>query len=159
VEALIDALEDFAGTVVIVTHSELIFRRLKLNRIILCQEGSQISFLGDYDLFLEKIGWEEEKKKAPPSNAAPKAATRRQTTPPKKGSEKKIKECEERIIALEAEQTADQKSLEAGDHSPELLRSLGHRQKEIDCLYEELEVLSKEIQKENSKLFLGFILL
>ncbi len=149
VEALIDALEDFAGTVVIVTHSELILRRLKLDRIILCQEGRQISFLGDYDLFLEKIGWEEEKKKAPPTNALPpkaaKPAARRQTMPPKKGSEKKIKECEERIIALEAEQTAAQKALEEGDHSPELLRSLGHRQKEIDRLYEELEALSKGI--------------
>jgi ATP-binding cassette subfamily F protein 3 len=140
VEALIDAIEDFVGTVVIVTHSELILRRLKLNQIILCEEGSQISFLGDYDLFLEKIGWEEKKKapsKAEPPPKLPKPAN--------KAIGKKIKLCEEKIIALEAEQAASQKELEAGDHSPALLRALGQRQKEIDRLYVELEFLSKEI--------------
>jgi len=141
VEALIDALEDFAGTVVIVTHSELILRRLKLDQIILCEERKQTLFWGDYDLFLEKIGWEEEKKEVPLKvQLSPKFPK-----PTKKPNEYKIKQCEEKIIALEAQQGAAQKALEAGDHSPELLRSLDQRQKEIDLLYEELELLSRPI--------------
>ncbi|MBS0649381.1 MAG: ABC-F family ATP-binding cassette domain-containing protein [Verrucomicrobia bacterium] len=66
IEALIDALEDFSGTVVIVTHSELILRRLCLDKIILCEEAQQTVFLGTYDEFLEKIGWEEKKKTSAP---------------------------------------------------------------------------------------------
>lgn len=62
IEALIDALKDFEGSLVIVTHSELILRRLKLDKIIICEEGKQTLFLGDYDTFLEKLGWEDEKK-------------------------------------------------------------------------------------------------
>lgn len=139
VEALIDALEDFSGTVVIVTHSELILRRLKLDRIILCEEGKQTSFLGDYDLFLEKIGWDEEKKEAPAKPAPPPKTS--SDKPPKKGNTFKIKQCEDRIIELEGVQSEAQKALEAGDLSPELLRSMGKRQEEIDRLYLELERL------------------
>jgi len=62
IEALIDALESFAGSVVIVTHSELILRRLDLDKIIVCEKGKQTLFYGNYDEFLEKLGWEEEKK-------------------------------------------------------------------------------------------------
>ncbi len=137
VEALIDALEDFSGTVVIVTHSELILRRLKLDQILLCEEKKQTHFLGNYDLFLEKIGWEEEKKESP-------AKPQRLPKPIKSANNNKIKQCEEKIIALEEEQAAAQKRLEAGELSPEFLRSLGQREKEIDSLYEEMERLSKK---------------
>jgi ATP-binding cassette subfamily F protein 3 len=59
VEALIDALEEFSGSVVIVTHSELILRRLGLDQLVICEEAKQKVFLGDYDLFLEKMGWKD----------------------------------------------------------------------------------------------------
>lgn len=58
VEALIDALEEFNGSVVIVTHSELILKRLALDKIIHCQDGHQQIHLGDYPSFLEKHDWE-----------------------------------------------------------------------------------------------------
>ncbi len=61
IEALIDALEDFSGSVVMVTHSELILRRLNLDKIIHCEEAKQTLFLGTYDEFLDKGGWDEKK--------------------------------------------------------------------------------------------------
>ena len=137
VEALIDALEDFGGSVVIVTHSELILRRLKLHKIIHCEEAKQTVFLGDYDHFLEKAGWDEES--AP--KAAPKPAPAK---PERKRQNPKIKQCEDKIMALEAEQAAAHKAMEAGDYSPILLKSIGERQKMIDRLYDDLEALSKE---------------
>jgi len=59
IEALIDAIEDFDGAVVIVTHSELILKRMELDKIIICSEGKQKVFLGTYEEFLEKEGWQE----------------------------------------------------------------------------------------------------
>ncbi len=59
IEALIDAIEDFDGGVIIVTHSELILKRMNLDKIVVCHEGKQELFLGTYEEFLEKNGWQE----------------------------------------------------------------------------------------------------
>ena len=59
IEALIDALESFAGAVVIVTHSELILERLHLDKIVICRASGQQLHLGDYASFLEKNGWHD----------------------------------------------------------------------------------------------------
>lgn len=74
IEALIDALEEFEGSFVIVTHSELILKRLNLHKLIVCHQNRQELFLGDYESFLEKQGWEEEgveKKKKEKVNSQP----------------------------------------------------------------------------------------
>jgi len=57
IEALIDAIEDFQGAVIIVTHSELILKRMALDKIVICHEGRQELHLGTYEEFLEKKGW------------------------------------------------------------------------------------------------------
>lgn len=59
IEALIDAIEDFEGTVIMVTHSELILKRMVLDKIIICHHGRQEVHLGTYEEFLEKNGWHE----------------------------------------------------------------------------------------------------
>jgi ATP-binding cassette subfamily F protein 3 len=57
IEALIDAIEDFQGAVIIVTHSELILKRMGLDKIVICHEGRQEMHLGTYEEFLDKDGW------------------------------------------------------------------------------------------------------
>ena len=59
IEALIDAIEDFQGAVIIVTHSELILKRMGLDKIVICHEGRQEYHLGTYEEFLEKNGWHD----------------------------------------------------------------------------------------------------
>lgn len=54
IEALIDAIEDFEGAVIMVTHSELILKRMALDKIIICHEGKQKMHLGTYEELLEK---------------------------------------------------------------------------------------------------------
>ena len=54
IEALIDAIEDFEGAVIIVTHSELILKRMNLDKIVVCHEGKQEMHLGTYEEFLDK---------------------------------------------------------------------------------------------------------
>lgn len=73
IEALTEAIQKFEGGVVIVTHSEEMLRRVCDRLIIFSQEGAEY-FDGGYDLFLEKIGWEEgdvedkKSEKAPPKS-------------------------------------------------------------------------------------------
>ena len=77
IEALIDALEDFEGAVVIVTHSELILKRLQLDKLVVCHRGHQDIFTGNYEEFLEKMGWEEEAPEEKKKGAALSDADRR----------------------------------------------------------------------------------
>jgi ATP-binding cassette, subfamily F, member 3 len=60
IEALVEALDEFTGTAIIVTHSELFLREIPFTQLIVCRDGSQKVFQGDYDEFLEKQGWEDE---------------------------------------------------------------------------------------------------
>lgn len=60
IEALIDAIEDFQGAVIMVTHSELILKRMGLDKIIVCHQGKQELHLGTYEDFLDKNGWHDE---------------------------------------------------------------------------------------------------
>lgn len=146
IEALIDALEDFPGAVVIVTHSELILRRLCLDKIIHCEEAKQTLFLGDYDEFLEKIGWEEKKassKKSQPDPRKEDADVAAKRSALLKPIEKEIQACEKKIIFLEEKQRAKQSLLEKGDISPELLKSLGQIKKELEELETQFYALSE----------------
>lgn len=59
IEALIDAIEDFQGAVIMVTHSELILKRMLLDKIVVCHEGKQELHLGTYEEFLSKDGWHD----------------------------------------------------------------------------------------------------
>lgn len=139
IEALIDALEDFSGSVVMVTHSELILRRLNLDKIIHCEEAKQTLFLGTYDEFLDKGGWDEKKpsiKKVEPSPRKEPNAS--------KEVQKEIKACEKKIAELEAEKKKKEALVEAGDLSPELLKTLAAIQQEIEELENRLLSLYQE---------------
>jgi ATP-binding cassette subfamily F protein 3 len=64
VMALTEALEDFEGAVVIVTHSEEILRRVA-TRLVVFQGDKPFVFEGTYDEFLDSIGWEGEEDVKP----------------------------------------------------------------------------------------------
>jgi ATP-binding cassette, subfamily F, member 3 len=147
IEALIDALEDFEGAIVIVTHSELILKRLSLHKLIVCHVGRQDLFLGHYEDFLEKIGWEEEmlpsKKKAPVLETQKK---NREELMQKRAKirplESEIRKVEQKIIALETEQSRENELLADAsqwtdiDKIQTLSKSCAHREKELQILYE-----------------------
>ena len=136
IEALIDALEDFEGAVVIVTHSELILRRLNLDKIILCEEAKQTVFLGTYDEFLEKQGWDEEKKGGgnkkeqsnPRKDRADFVAKRAAALKP---IEKEIQDIERKLATMEQQDKIDQVAIEKGDTNPNLLKNYGQRRDQI----------------------------
>ena len=59
IEALTQAVKNFKGSVIIVSHSEELLRRVADRLIIFAKDGAEY-FDGGYDLFLEKIGWDED---------------------------------------------------------------------------------------------------
>lgn len=59
IEALMDAIEDFDGAVIMVTHSELILKRMALDKIVVCHQDRQEIYLGTYQDFLLEKGWED----------------------------------------------------------------------------------------------------
>ena len=61
IESLIDALEDYEGTALVVTHDEELLHAFA-NRLIVFDGGKCRVFEGSYAEFLEKVGWASEKK-------------------------------------------------------------------------------------------------
>lgn len=59
IESLSEAIEDFPGATLIVTHSEMLLKRLATRLIIFHHDKAEY-FHGNYQDFLEKIGWEDE---------------------------------------------------------------------------------------------------
>jgi len=64
IDALCDAIENFEGSTMLVTHSEMLLHRLA-NALIIFHKDKAEYFDGTYAEFLEKIGWEEEESEKP----------------------------------------------------------------------------------------------
>lgn len=158
IEALIDALEEFEGAVILVTHSELILKRLLLDKIVVCHEGRQELFLGSYEEFLEKDGWHDDSQSnKPKKKTAAQADSKIQRTDPAaarakalKPLDKEISQKETLITNLEIEVQAASKELvvasEKGDGRAilEASKKIASRQQQIDELFNELEALTQE---------------
>jgi len=61
IEALMDSLREYSGSVVIVTHSELILREVA-TKLVYFRAGTVGTFGGGYEDFLERIGWDNEQE-------------------------------------------------------------------------------------------------
>lgn len=59
IDALTEAMVQYKGALIIVTHSEAILKRV-VNKLIVFRKGGADFIDGGYDYFLEKWGWEEE---------------------------------------------------------------------------------------------------
>ena len=146
VEALINAIEEFHGSCIIVTHSEFILDRLAFHKLIICHSnGKQELFLGTYSEFLEKIGWEEEepeKKKKEPS------APKKEDNKALKQLQEKIKTCEALIQSQEASIAKLEQEIliqvQSGKKAPLLYKQLADEQKACEKSYAELEKLLLE---------------
>ena len=166
IDSLCNAIESFQGSTIMVTHSEMLLRRLA-DALIIFHKGGAEYFDGTYDEFLEKIGWEEEdsivKEKSKSTKAKPKIDNRerkrlrsalilarsKENAPHKK----ELEFCEEKIIELEEELEMENKRLlnasNDGDNSIliEASKKIGELQKEIDELFERLEVASENLDE------------
>ncbi len=154
IDALADAIEGFEGSLIMVTHSEMLLRRLA-DALIIFHKGGAEYFNGTYDEFLEKIGWEEEegsepaKKKKPKINHKERKQLRKVVTQERnearKPYTKEIKLCEEQLEVAEAKLASKNEALGAASMRAdngaimELSKEAGLIQQEIDALFERLE--------------------
>ena len=106
VMSLTDALEEFDGAVVIVTHNEDILRRVA-QRLIVFQGEQPFLFEGTYDEFLDSIGWEEEAdlvprgKKKPKPSAAKGREQKREKAEVLQERSRQLTPLKEQVAALE----------------------------------------------------------
>jgi len=164
IDSLCTAIEEFKGSTIMVTHSEMLLRRLA-DALIIFHKGGAEYFDGTYDEFLEKIGWEEEdgvvdekpkatkpkidNKERKKLRSALIQARSRENAPHKKElefSEEKIMELEEE---LELQNERLMKASESGDNTNmiEASQNIGKLQKEIDELFERLEIASHALDE------------
>jgi ATP-binding cassette subfamily F protein 3 len=159
ISALTQAIKNFKGSVIIVTHSEALLRSVADRLIIFAKNGAEY-FDGGYDDFLQKIGWDEEEdtqkvKSSPKVNKKESKKLRavliqernRQTRPLKK----ELESLEERIMELEELLEIHHKELidvsNSGDTSKlmELSQLVSKEEAEVESKFERLEVVHEEL--------------
>ncbi len=59
IEALMDAIKRFQGSVMLVSHDESVLKTFGAEKLIVCQKSSQSVFWGSYDAFVAKNGWQD----------------------------------------------------------------------------------------------------
>lgn len=159
IEALTEAIQNFEGAVMIVTHSEEMLRRVCDRLIIFAKDGAEY-FNGGYDDFLSKIGWEEDEqevkeKSTPKSNnkeskklKAELTRERNKLTSPLK---KRVEKLEDSIMKLEEELSVHHEELivasNSGDSATliELSKTVSLVESKVEELFEELEEVQGEL--------------
>jgi len=176
IDSLCDAIEAFPGSVIMVTHSEMLLRRLADQLIIFHHSGAEF-FDGNYESFLEKIGWEEQelatgraepKKVSSSSSGLSKKELKKQRSDliAQRGKvinplKKEIQHFEERIMELEEAVEVNNALLidvsQSGDigEIQSLSKKVSEDNDEIELLFEKLvfaqeefDILLQEYEKQ-----------
>jgi ATP-binding cassette subfamily F protein 3 len=169
-DALLAAIDNFDGTVIMVTHNEMFLHALA-NRLIIFQNDQIEVFDDGYQEFLEKIGWQEEgdnpsgKSKAGVKNGQGLSkkeqkrlrsefmAKRAKVLNPLKEklskTEKKIENREKELLELtramqEVSEKKDRQGIE------KLSKAIFTCQSEIDRLYRDLETQTLEFEAKTA---------
>ncbi|MFW6297525.1 MAG: ATP-binding cassette domain-containing protein [Desulfosalsimonas sp.] len=164
-DALLAAIDNFDGAVVMVTHNEMFLHALA-ERLVVFQEGGIDLFDGTYQRFLEDVGWREDDYVARSRSGIRQSQDgadlsrkefrrqRSQIVAEKakalKPLEEKIRQTEDAIIKWEAEIEDLGRKMQAaagsgsGTEISELSRNLHECRENIDAAFELLEDLTSE---------------
>jgi ATP-binding cassette, subfamily F, member 3 len=140
IEGLMEALESYEGAIVLVTHSEWMLERMNPDLLIVFDENRQKVFLGNYEEFLEKEGWQEPSLK----KAKPKQAPVKNKEPSTSSLEKEIERMEASIETLETKNKQLETKLALVYEEPTA--------KEIAALHQEIEKLYQNLEKKYQEL-------
>ena len=163
IDVLKEELKRYPGAVLVVTHSEELLREV-CDKLIIFHEGRAEYFLGGYNEFLEKVGWEEEaqdKKKEEKPTLTKKEIHAKRSEIIKERSKlcnplkKNIEKFETKIIELEEKlEAVNNDLLKATEESNndlilEASRSIGEIEAKIQNAFEQLEENENELVKHN----------
>ncbi len=168
-DALLEAIDSFDGTVIMVTHNELFLHALAERLIVFGPNGVSM-FEGGYQRFLDKNGWEDDMPEPPPSSDETAADRLSSKQLRKLRSEiitrrsKALKPMETRLAAIEKDiedheariTNASEAMVSAtqendGPRIVELSQQIHHAQERIDTLFEELETLTAAYDTEKKQ--------
>jgi ATP-binding cassette subfamily F protein 3 len=161
-DSLVEAIDAFSGSVIVVTHSEMMLHALA-TRLIVFDDGKVTLFEGTYQDFLDRVGWRSENESGGPSvkkprkNSVNKKQLRRERAEllNKKsktmvGLQKSIDEAEKEIVKLE--ETIELDNLEIrkaalmgeGKTIKLITKKLHDSKARLDALYAKLDLLRME---------------
>jgi ATP-binding cassette, subfamily F, member 3 len=170
IDALIEAIDDFDGAMLIVTHSEMILKAIA-TRLVVFDAGSVGVFEGSYTDFLERVGWADEQTIAAPDVEI--KGEESQRTPTRKDLRKlraqiigdkskaltplknQITKLEREITELEGGIDRDNKALIEASKNGEgkkietLSLSIYNARNRIEMLFEELDVATGAYERKS----------
>ena len=172
-DALLAALDNFEGAVVMVTHNEMFLNALA-ERLVVFQNRRAFVYEGDYQRFLDRVGWQEEggvvraMKGKQAEDAGREKVTPRETRRKRStlltDRARALKPLEKKMAGVEAAiETKEQKLedlnraiVEAGrkKKGPEIVeisREMHLLKEDIDSLYRKLESLNEECESVRSR--------
>ena len=166
-DALMEAVEEFPGAVIMVTHSEMMLRALT-SRLLVFDRGKAELFEGGYDDFLARIGWEDEdsennNERQGSTQASKKELRRRRAEIIKQRSqeigplEKEVTRLEKAIQETEKEIEEDtQQLIEVtkdgfGEDGAKLSRKLHLAREQLEGLYSQLETALEKLEVVSKK--------
>jgi len=157
IEILAEEIVHFPGAVVVVTHNEMLLRAMAQRLIVFRRDGAEL-FDGNYDEFLEKIGWEEEgapvKKKGGSDYKQRKKKRSKLVQERSKACsplKKKVASLEEEIAKCEEQLGLKNELLtKEGEDFAVLSQEVGRIHIQIEELFSELEKASHEYEELKS---------
>jgi len=165
IAALTEAINRFEGSVIVVTHSEELLRKV-CDRLIIFNKNGAEYFDGGYELFLEKIGWEEEEqeekiKSAPKSNAKETkkqiSELVRERNSNTSALKKEVQKLENAIIKAEETLEIHHKELvkasSAGESAKlmELSKLVAKEESDVEAFFEKLELAQTQLDAINAE--------
>lgn len=160
VDELTRELNNFKGASIIVTHNELILRRFATKFIVFQKDGCE-EFVGSYDEFLEKIGWEDEADDQQKPSEKPKLSHKeykhlrseliKERSRATKELRKTIEKTEEKIVQAEDNINLANENLikashaENADDITKYSKLLAESENEVENLFDKLESDSESL--------------
>jgi ATP-binding cassette, subfamily F, member 3 len=165
-DSLVEAIDEFNGAAIIVTHSEMMLHALA-TRLIVFDDGKVTLFEGTYQDFLDRVGWKSEneagaprlKKNGSRNNSVNKKQLRRERAEllNKKSKtmsalQKNIDDAEKEIVRLEEKIEHDNAAIREasingdGETIKILTKKLHHSKSLLDALFAKLDLLRMDVE-------------
>jgi ATP-binding cassette, subfamily F, member 3 len=163
IEALITALRQYEGTLVVISH-DVYFIKALANQVVHVEGGQLRRFAGDYDYYVEKTGWGAASSFVTPVSSVPakqsnnkeqrrlEAEERQARSRLRKQQQEIVSEIEERITELEQRQVEITEELQnpaiyaKGDAAAQLNRELKTITTELDELHRQWEEQAHKLE-------------